>query len=116
MLALSLALGLQIGLLMLTFALLNARDRRRDCAIAAVAAACPRSMRGMLAVHARARVLSRRVVVTVDLSDCDLHEVWTVVRPLAEALPRRVALVIGTRVDDTVPVTLGVTLPAVATR
>jgi hypothetical protein len=61
-------------------------------------------------------VLSRRVVVRVDLSDCDLHEVWTAVRPMAEALPRHVALVIGTRVDDAVPVTLGVALPVPAAR
>ena len=116
MVPLALVLGLEIGLLALTFMLLNARDRRHDRAIAAVAAACPRSLRGSLAAHARAPVLSRRVLVTVNMSDYDVGEVWAAVRPMAAALPPRVALVIGARVDDTVPVTLGVAVVAPAAR
>jgi len=114
--ALVLALGLEIGLPALAFVLLNARDRRRDQAIAAVAAACPRSLRGSLAVDARASVLSRRVVVTLNMSDCDVDDVWAAVRPIAGALPPRVALVIGARVDDMLPVTLGVAVAAPAAR
>ena len=114
--ALIVALGLQIALLALTFALLNARDRRRDGAIAAVTAACPRPLRGSLAVQARAPVLSRRVVVTLNMSDCNVGDVWAAVRPMADALPPRVALVIGARVDDTLPVTLGVAVVAPAAR
>ncbi len=116
MTALIVAFGLEIGLLALAFALLNARDHRRDRAIAAVTAACPRLLRGVLAVHARAPVLSRRVVVTLNMSDCDVGDVWAAVRPMADALPPRVALVIGARVDDTLPVTLGVTVVAPAAR
>jgi len=113
---LSLVLGVEIGLLALAFMLLNARDRRRDRAVAAVAAACPRSLRGSLAAHARAPVLSRRVVVTLNMADCDVGDVWAAVRPMAAALPPHVALVIGARVDDALPVTLGVAVPAPAAR
>jgi hypothetical protein len=101
-------LAVEMGLLALAFVLLNARDDRRNRAIAAVAAACPRALRGSLAIHARAPALSRRVVVTINMSDCDVDDVWAAVRPMAGALPPHVALVIDARVDDTLPVTLGV--------
>ena len=116
MMALATVLALEIGLFALAFLLLNARDRRRDRAIGAVSAACPRVLRSSLAIHARASLLSRRVIVTINMSDCDVGDVWEAVRPMAGALPPRAALVIGARVDDRLPVTLGVAVPVPAAR
>ncbi len=108
MTALACMLAFELGLVGLTLAWLNARDRRRERATAIVLAARPRSLRGALTVHARAPLLSSRVTVVLELSDFDGTDVWAAVRPLARALPPHVSLVIGTSVDRVLPVTLSV--------
>jgi hypothetical protein len=91
------------------FALLNARDRRRDRAIAAVTAACPRpAARVRSRFHARAPVLSRRVVVTLNIVGLRRRRrlgggASDGRCPAAPAF----ALVIGARLDDTLPVDAG---------
>ena len=116
MTALACALALEIGLLALAMVLLNARDRRRGRATAIVLAACPGSLRGALTVGAEAPLLSRHVTVVLNLSDFDGGDVWEAVRPLARALPPRVALVIGASVDRALPVTLSVACAAPGSR
>lgn len=99
-----LAFGLVLAVVALVLVRLNARDRRRAGAIAAVVGACPAALRGSIAVHARGSVLSRGVVLELDLSACDDGDVWPAVRLLAAARPRRVTLVVAARLGATVPV------------
>jgi hypothetical protein len=104
-------MALELAVVALVLVLLNARDRRRNRAIARVLDvldACPRSLRASIALHARAPLLSRRVVVVLDMSDCERGEVWAAVRPLADALSPHAALVIRTRLDPTLPVAVSV--------
>jgi hypothetical protein len=103
-------LGLVLAVVALVLVRLNARDRRRAGAIAAVVGACPAALRGSIAVHARGSLLSRGVVLELDVSACDDGDVWPAVRLLAAARPRRVTLVVAARLDATVPV--AVQLPA----
>jgi len=90
-------LGLVMGSVVLVLGLLNARDRRRARAIADVLGACPATLRGSIALHARGSLLSRRVVLALDLSDCDDADVWP-----------RVTLVVATRLGATLPVAVRV--------
>ena len=102
---------LEIGLVALALVLLNARERRGNRAIALVLDvldASPRSLRNSIALHARASLLSRRVVVVLDMADCERADVWAALGPLADALPAHVALVIRTRVDPTLSVAVSV--------
>jgi hypothetical protein len=102
---------LEIGLVALVLVLLNARDRRRDRAIALVLDVLdtwPRPLRTSITLHARARLLSRRVVVALDMADCERADVLAAVRPLAEALPPHIGLVIGARLDRTLSVAVSV--------
>ena len=92
-------IALELGAVGLVLVLLNARDRRRDRAVAAVLEACPRRLRGAIALHARARWLSRRVVVALDMPCCDDVEARAVVRPLAAMLQPGITLVLGVRGD-----------------
>ena len=107
---------IQLAALGLVLVLLNARDRRRARAVAAVLAACPRPLRGAIAVRTRAPVLSRRVAVTLDMSGCEDGDVWRALRPLAEALPPDVTLVVGARVDATLPIAVSVACAASGSR
>ena|SRR5919108_5441750 len=102
---------LEIALVGLVLVLLNARDRRRDRAtglVLDVLDACPQPFRNAIAVNARAPLLSRRVVVVLDMVDCESADVWALLQPLADALPPRVALVVGPRAGRTVSVALSV--------
>jgi hypothetical protein len=101
-------LGLVLAVVTLVLMLLNARDRRRAGAIAAVLGACPAGLRGSIALHGRGSLLSRRVMLILDLSDCDDGDVWPAVRVLAAARPPRVALVVATRLGATLPVAVRV--------
>ena len=101
--------GFELALLALVLALLNARDRRRQRATALVLDVLdgwPRRSRGAIAVRARTPLLSRRVVVVLDLADCEGADVWTLLQPLADALPPRVALVVGPGAERTLSVAL----------
>ena len=89
---------------------LNARGRRRDRAVATVLGACPPRLRSVIAIRARAGLLSRRVVVVLDIEACDHDAVWAVLRRLAGALPAGVAVVVGVRVDPAVPLPTRVAL------
>ena len=109
-------MALELALVALPLVLLNARDRRRDRAVAAVLDACPRSLRAAIALRTRASLLSRRVVVVLDMSDCDRGDVWAALRPLADALPANVALVIGARVDPTLRIAVSVACAASGSR
>ncbi len=97
-------LGLVVAVVALVLVLLNARDRRQAGAIAAVLGACPAALRGSMALHARGSLLSRRVMLALDLSDCDDGDVWSAVRLLAAARPPGVTLVVATRLGATLPV------------
>jgi hypothetical protein len=99
---------LEVAVVALVLALLNLRDRRRARAIAAVFCACPAALRGSIALHARASLLSRRVVLVLDMSTCDHGDVWSVVRRLAEARPPAVTLVVATRLGPALPVAVSV--------
>jgi hypothetical protein len=66
------------------------------------------SLRGSVALNAQAPLLSRRVVVMLDMSDCEQGNVWAAIRRLADALPPDVALVIGTQLNPTLQVAAGV--------
>jgi hypothetical protein len=101
-------LGFVMGTGALVLVLLNVRDRRRAGAIAAVLGTCPAALRGSIALHARGSLLSRRVVLALDLSDCDDADVWPAVRRLAEARPAGVTLVVATRLGATLPVAVRV--------
>ena len=101
-------LGLVMGSVVLVLGLLNARDRRRARAIADVLGACPATRRGSIALHARGALLSRRVVLALDLSDCDDADVGPAVRRLADARPAGVTLVVATRLGATLPVAVRV--------
>lgn len=94
-----LIVALELALVGLILVLLNARDHRRARAIAAVLGACPAAWRGSVALHARAPVLSRRVTVTFDAGDCGAADTWSVLRAVADKLPRDVALVVAARLD-----------------
>jgi hypothetical protein len=96
-------LGFVLAVVVLVLVRLNARDRRRAEAIAAVVGACPAALRGSIAVHARGSVLSRGVVLELDLSAGDNGDVWPAVGLLAAARPRRVTLVVAARLGATVP-------------
>ena len=109
-------LVLALAAMALPLVLLNARDRRRDRAVAAVLDACPRALRSAIALRARAPLLSRRVPVVLDMSYCDHAEIWTVVRPLAGALLPDVAVVIGVHVDPARPTTVSVACAAPGSR
>jgi hypothetical protein len=90
---------LELTLVGLILVLLNARDHRRSRAIAAVLSACPSAWRGSLALHVHAPLLSHRVTVTLDVGDCSAADAWSVLRTLADELPRDVALVVATDLD-----------------
>ena len=90
-------LVLEVGLFALVLFLLNARDRRRDRAVAAILCACPASLRASVAIRARAPLLRRGVMLALDMSACDDDDVWSTVRQLVTALPPRVALVVSTQ-------------------
>ena len=109
-------MALEIAAVALLLVLLNARGRRRDRAVGAVVGACPRALQESIALHARAPLLSRRVVVTLDMSDCDHDDVWALVRSLANALPSEAALVIGPRFDPTRPLPVSVACAASGSR
>jgi hypothetical protein len=66
--------------------------------------------------YTRAPLLSRRVVVVLDMAYCDHTDVWAVVRPLAGQLLPDVAVVIGVRVDPARPVTVSVACAASGSR
>jgi hypothetical protein len=99
------------GFYALVLVLLNARDRRRDRAVAHVLGACERSLRSQVALQVRASLLSRRTVAVLDMSDCR-GAVWSTMRRLADVLPPDVALVIVTRLDGALPVTVTMRRPA----
>ena len=100
--------GLELSVIALVLALLNARDRRRARAITAVLCACPAILRRSIALHARGSLLSRRVVLMLDLSDCDDDDVWAAVRRLAESRPPAVTLVVAARLGPALPVAVSV--------
>ena len=85
----------------LVLVLLNARDGRRQRALALVLDACPPTLHSSIALHARARLLSRRVTMVLDVADSERADVLAALTPLAGALPPHVALVIGARLDLT---------------
>jgi hypothetical protein len=99
------------GFYALVLVLLNARDRRRDRAVALVLGACERSLRSQVALQVCAPLLSRRTVAVLDMSDCR-GDVWSTMRRLADVLPPDVALVIVTRLDGALPVTVTMRRPA----
>ena len=90
---------LEIALVALVLVLLNARDGRRQRALALVLDACPPTLRSSIALNARARLLSPRVTVVLDVADSERADVLAALTPLAGALPPHVALVIGARLD-----------------
>jgi hypothetical protein len=94
-----LIVALELALVGLILVLLNARDHRRARVIAAVLGAGPPAWGGSVALHAQAPLLSRRVTVTFDAGDCGAADAWSVLRTLADELPRDVALVVATRLD-----------------
>jgi hypothetical protein len=107
--------ALELAMVVLVLALLNARDRRRERAIAAVLGACPAVLRGSIALHARGSLLARRVVVVLDMSDFDDVDVWAAVRLMAEARPPAVTLVVAARLGPELPVAVSVPARAAAT-
>jgi hypothetical protein len=100
--------GFELAVISLLLALLNARDRRRARAMAAVLCASPPALRGSIAIHARGSLLSRRVALVLDLSDCDDDDVWAAVRHLAKARPPAVTLVVAARLGPALPVAISV--------
>jgi hypothetical protein len=109
-------MALELAVVALVLVLLNARDRRRDRATAAVLDACPRHLRSAIAVRARTRLLSRRVIVTLEMSDCERADVWAALPPLAGALLPSVALVIGARLHPTRAIAVSVACAASGSR
>ena len=99
---------LEVGVVALVLVLLNARDRRRDRAAGAVIGACPATLRESVAVRARASLLGRGAVVTLDLTACEDHHVWSVVRQVTSALPEHTTLVVRTRVGPSPPAAITV--------
>jgi hypothetical protein len=61
--------------------------------------ACPARWRGAISAHARAPLLSARVVVTVNMSDFDPADIWAAMHQMADALPRDVPLDVSARFD-----------------
>ena len=81
-------------------ALLNARDHRQARLIEAVCAQFPSEwVRSDLAVAARARLVSRRGWVRVDLGSCSREHAWPAIARLREVLPPWVRLVVHGRLD-----------------
>ena len=109
----ALALGSVALTVALGLALLNARDRRRDRAVAVVLCACaPPSLRGLIALRVRAPLLLRRTVVFLDMSACVAADVWPTMRRLVDVLPPDVGLVIETCLDRRLDVSLPAGHPA----
>lgn len=100
-----------VGPFALVLGLLNARDRRRDRTVSVVLGACDRAWRSGVALQVRAPLLSRRTVAVLDMSDCG-GQVWPTMRRLADVLPPDVSLVIVTRLDGALPVTVTLRRPA----
>jgi hypothetical protein len=97
--------SLSAGPTTLWLVLLNARDRRRDRVAILVRRTCETpSLRGRVAMTIRAPLLSRRIAVVLDMSECCVNEVWSAACRLADVLPYDVALAIETRLDGAVPV------------
>ncbi|HEY7650415.1 MAG TPA: hypothetical protein VID04_15575 [Methylomirabilota bacterium] len=103
--------AIAIGPTALVLALLNARDTRRDRVISIVLGAFDRRLSSAVALEVRAPLLSRRTVAVLDMSDYG-SEVWPTMRRLATVLPPHVALVVLTRVDGALPVTVTLRRPA----
>ena len=101
--------GLELAVISLVLALLNARDRRCARAIAAVLCASPPALRSSIAIHARGALLSRRVALVLHLSDGDDDDVWAAVRHVAGARLPAVTLVVAARPGPARPV--GVSVP-----
>jgi len=81
-------LALECALVALVPIVLNARDRRRDRAIAAIVGACPLSWRSSITPDVRAPLFSRRGKAMLDVSDCEPDDLWATMGRLTEALPR----------------------------
>src|SRR5215831_17406280 len=97
--------SLSAGPVALWLAVLNARDRRRDRLAILVRRVCEtQPLRGRVAMTIRAPLLSRRIAVVLDMSECDAEEVWSTACRLADVLPYHVVLAIATRLDGAVPV------------
>jgi hypothetical protein len=109
-------LAVELAALALLLARLNARDRRRDRAVATVLEACPPSLRSAIAVRARAGLLSRRVVIVLDSEAGDHDAVWAAVRRLADGLPPGVSLAVDGRGDPAPPVAISVGCAASGSR
>ena len=93
------------GPVALWLVLLNARDRRRDrLAIVVRRVFETPYLRGRVAMTIRAPLLSCRIAVVLDMSECHAEEVWSTACGLADVLPYHVALAIETRLDGAVPV------------
>ncbi len=87
--------------------LLNARDRRRDrVAVLVLQGYEATSLRGRVAMTIRAPLLSRRIAVVLDMSECCAKDVLSAMCQLAAVLPHDVALAIETRLDGALPVTI----------
>jgi hypothetical protein len=109
-------LGLELAAVALVLVLLNARDRRRARTIVAVLGACPPALRGSVTIRARGSLLSRRVVLVLDLADYD-DDVCPAIRRLAEARPPAVSLVIAARLGPALRIAVRVPArPGVACR
>jgi len=101
------------GPLLLWLLLSNARDRRRDRAAIVVRRVCEApALRGRIRLSVRARPLSRRTVVVLDMSECCADEVWSTMCRLAGVLPHDVALAIEIRLKGATPVTITIGRPA----
>ena len=97
--------SLSAGPVALWLLLLNARDRRSDSVAILVRRICEApSLRGRVAMTVRAPLLSRRIAVVLDMSECCTEDVWSTACGLAGVLPYHVALAIETRLDGVVPV------------
>jgi hypothetical protein len=70
--------------------------------------ACPARWRGAISAHARAPLLSARVVVTVNMSDFDPADTWAAMHQMADALPRDVPLDVSARFDRALAVAISV--------
>jgi hypothetical protein len=88
------------GPVVVLLSLLNLRDARAARLREAVLAELPLiELRGLIAIHIRCAVWSRRSLVRVDMVACTREQIWDAITRLPEILPPYVRLAVSGMVD-----------------